>query len=1383
MKKALDWKDINWPDFQEIIVELSTDILPEFTFYEFLRHGQKQHGIDILSDLPGDDGRFAMIQCKKVEEIDTAIISSVTKEFEEGRYFLDGKCSHFVLAFTDGKISTSVDQLIYEIQKKYLETNNIRFIVLDRKKSEGKLRNRFNLVSHYFSPQQAKEFCIEPSESYRLSFLEKIPHYIQRRITPVVEVDHGKYWEFWNKSTYGIETLFDSLPQQSLKICILADGQQGKSSLLTELALHLNQPKGIFQPLFLNIKDFDPQPISGILDDLYRGWLHRPQKEIVVILDGIDELSEADMVSVAKNIGQFQKTYHSLNIVCSCRQNFFDNIQQFLRGFGIYELVGLDRSDIIQYVNSKLETLASNFMEEVKRADADYFLYDPLYLTTMTDEYLKSPHALLSSHVAIIDSIIHSSQKKSLEREFSKGTRIAGKKLKYIKGLENLAYALQLSGKNNLTEDECQELFSEEDRSLLRHNPLVSFNRNKWSISKAYFQEHIAAKVLTRLSIEQIKAVCMVGISIKKIKAKWLHTISKLLSMLTPQDTLYSEVFQMIEGDNIELLFKAESSNFDDELKLDIATRLLDKCQDHNVRPMIVHEGEISRFINNSKVCADLIISKMLADQTSTNVRVITGRILAGISLNDQQVEQIMKFIEMQLAKDKFEGFEPTLLNILVEHKLGDLDLLNRIVGYGYLNTFHVYRDKVYELINTLGFNDEFFEYGLRGISFLKIHNTGIHHGGSERSLQKMLLGAEKKTHLKKLLEKFSEDEWASYFHVYGGYGDDFLKDLFKKLLDKFQSDFAILFIVADFLMLVERRYARSQYLQLDVFLKGAGVRKWMVLHLMKEIFNNHWLLGSLIDEDSFDIILHEFEIKGLHPHSLQSLLGGINFTNNDELLVKFRQVCVDATEGRIFNQDESSEFALYRKAENIRLENDLKHIASSRSFTNALKKFFKAFGSNAIPEDDVYLDIAGIRLNDLRLKASSNFIYHYLTKWNRRASVLKLDECLQRFNSPGFFEKFRATEILDYSYGGPDFHNILLPYLQNFYNTNLENIVFDNCIKSDGGTTKWNSMPFLITNIFKKFQFETPDKYLIKFIWADMTGTKGLDGISFNNQVTLSGLVLKQLTPQGIILLRKEVLSNINKGIESESVFGTHIDICKHLQITESRDILLEQIKLMSLDHNHFYDSIDLFLKFKGNVEEIANIYRQIQAYDHYSFYLLSITLYKMNPRLVLEKGELALMELSDDMEQKLRMACLIAEIGSESGFRFMVETLQKTKSAPHIMQAGYAIDGMDTDFALQQIEYVVHFLVMEQDEPKNSLRDDPAYVVADWLIKLAAKSEIDLKKVEQFLMRAINKLKGKYPKAETLLWYVDRIYENQRSQQDTDFTIEEISDIITKK
>ena len=145
-----------------------------------------------------------------------------------------------------------------------------------------------------------------------------------------------------------------------------------------------------------------------------------------------------------------------------------------------------------------------------------HFLIHPFYLVSASTFFSNSPTQFPTSKIGVLEQFIDNSYLKEEHRRISGGNALRNKRVKYRWVIQKLAFSLQLSGRNAISEDNLQLLFSEEERELLQHSSLITAQLEQWSFSNALFQEHLAALALCKMNFEQIISYISIGKRIKK---------------------------------------------------------------------------------------------------------------------------------------------------------------------------------------------------------------------------------------------------------------------------------------------------------------------------------------------------------------------------------------------------------------------------------------------------------------------------------------------------------------------------------------------------------------------------------------------------------------------------------------------------------------------------------------------------------------------------------------------------------------------------------------------------------------------------------------------------------------------------------------------------
>jgi hypothetical protein len=570
----------------------------------------------------------------------------------------------------------------------------------------------------------------------------------------------------------------------------------------------------------------------------------------------------------------------------------------------------------------------------------------------------------------------------------------------------------------------------------------------------------------------------------------------------------------------------------------------------------------------------------------------------------------------------------------------------------------------------------------------------------------------------------------------------------------------------------------REDFKQVDAFLEKTNAYGLIMRILLNEIFNDQdWQIGSLITADNYDYLLFEYE-EGNYPIShLRSCLSGLRYYRKDEMVDTFYQLCIDLTEGEILDKD-SSRYQAYLDADAKKYSNDLICIKSLAAFKKAVRNYFTAYGKNTIPQQDLYVEIDNNR-GLIRTQADSYFVYYFLIRWHNDP-VIYLDECLKKLSEPGFFENFRAKEILNYHRRNAETDAVLLPILEKYYRDNLPQAVFPNCMTSKGNMFYCSKRESRLKEIFQKFEFETTEEYLMQFVWLDNDGTRGFETARLNKKTSLSQMILDRLSAESVEKFKKLVVANMEVGIELLGVLGTHIAICRLFKIVEARELILERIKGMPEDYTIKVDAIDIYLELGGDAAEILEIFSLMNDYNMYSFFHLAMKLSKIYPE---ETAAITLKALNSEavsQDNKIKFAQVLADMGKFEGFAYLVNLVRTARKSPFAHRSGFSIEKIDTVKALNEMEDLAYLIIDPAYNNDHSFHDEAKSTLLDWLAVFAAKSETDLLLVCEFYEAAKEWLKGKYIQTTDFNWYANRVVENFRSSDKSSKSITDIKKLL---
>ncbi len=1372
----LNWSSFNWDDFQILSIRIAENQIPDCDFESFLKHGHKQDGIDLLS-FNKKDGSFITVQCKRVKNFTPSDLQEVITSFSGGEF--RDKSSRFILCVSSDLQSKKMQNSIIKLKTDLRSEYNIAFDCWDLSFIELHLKNYWSIVSYYFGKEVADNFCYPQFWDTSFGNLSPIPDYIPRKIYPLNENTYqgNDGWNFATKQLFELYEILVNNPLNTLKICVIGDAYQGKSSYLRQVAYLLKIAGLHIQPLLIDIKDYSIQPLETLLNTIFGSWKNIPIKDLVVIIDGLDEAPTDKFDELVRYINEFSISYSSCTIIISCRKIFFNHysVGKILKKFSFYNLQPLQEADIHFYLDNALGNLKNKFVRAVENAQIYSLLFHPFYLINLVQDFNRPPHQILNNKIKLIDQFITRAFEQSYSRRIQGGQSLKHKSLRFKKNIQKLALSFQIAGVNAFGSEEIQEMFpASEDIELLQHGSFLSVSKTYWSFSNALFQEHLAALALSSLQYDQIIQLASVGSHFKKVKTKWIQTLSSLISLLENNDTLYQQLLHFLENDNVELIFQTENKKYTAAFKLTVLKALINKCIATNTRPTIIYEETIGTFIDGASSATDYLLEVINDGSISERVKIISCRILRNTALNSTQKAKFLYVSFEEIRRSNDSMYAGNLVAVLAAHAIGDKTTISELLSETIHNEYHFYREYVYELILVLGLHEDFYEYGLIGVSYLIKYNSTISHGGSERRLEELLLATNNRKNISLLFITMQEKEWLEFYRFRNRGDDGFLGRLCKKCIEIFLTDPLIFFPVAQYTKAIGKAYLRDEFNEIEQFFEKTKSYNLIVRFLIKDIFeDNDWEFGAWITPELYDYIFFEFESNNYEISTLRGCFAGLRQKNKEEIANQFYNQCIDITEGTI-NSD-NSKWGDYQKTELVKRKNDLKYIKSAKSFRQGIIKYFEAYGKKIIPEDDLYVDLDD---RPSRAKSDSYLIFNYLLGWIRSNKTVYLKECLAFLDNKEKFEEMRVDEILIYNYQTPESDAILNPILKKYYDSKLPTANFVNSLWIKGDRFQWLILEKRLGEIFKKIQFPTSDQHLIQMVWLDTGGINNFENNTLNKTQSISQLILKNLSPKGLDQFKKAIVENLEKGIKLEGVLGNHLGLCKHLKIYEAKGSILKIIQISKFQELYMPHIVDIYLELGGDYSELLKEFYKINSgYDTYYLHLVK-HLSSHYPKII-QTSLLQALNNPDTAEQyKIRIAIELAQTGLIDGLTYLAGLISRDKKSPYNIQTGYKIYNVDTVLGLNELSGLVYFLVDEKYYNEREFHNTARHIILEWLDGFASKSESDLELVVTFLSNQQSKLKTEYGDISDLTWYINRMIENFRN---SDKSTKGIGEVIT--
>ncbi|SHM75606.1 NACHT domain-containing NTPase [Chitinophaga sp. CF418] len=1380
MIPVLPWQNITDKIFEYLSLEVADEQMPGAGFSLYLKPGQAQEGIDIKSAI-GKDGKYVCLQSKHVQKLTTTLLNKIVELFLAKEFA--SMTSKFILATAADLQDTKLQKHLRKMEKDLLEKHSIIFEQWDIYSMETLLKKQYSVVKYYFGQSSADNHCYHQLNYPSIPERQPEQKYIPRKITAYLDDGGSRLLPWMSDGKEGLQmvSLFGGERRfQQQKICLLADAHKGKSVLLREVAHRLEHIEVSFTSLFIELKWQNIRPIDEILTSEYDGWQKIPAKDLVVFIDGLDEAPTDSFRDAVKYIRAFSRENPRTSIVFSCRKVFFHSygVKEFIGDFDLYELGSLKGANISAFLQTQLLGRYERFMQFVRNANIEFLLQEPFYLITLIAQFKTSNNKNPHTKIGILQKVVEDSFKHSDWRELSNGKTLRQQSVQAMETIERFAFALQLMGTNSLDNEQRQKLFSPIERELLEHSSLIAAHNEKWSLTNSIFQEHLAAMVLAKFTFEKIVSIIAVGTKRKKIKTKWIQTISSLLFILEDQH-LSDQILKLIEDDNIELIFLTEPTRYAPAQKVDILNRLIARLEKYRIRPMIIDERTIASFIQNNRQAIQRLLA-VIGENYSEVLKISCVRILANLTIANDQQHVLYNLAQGELQQRTNTYYSGQLMELLAINKLGDESFIESLIANDQLNIYHEYRDGIYQLIVMLGLSEKYCSYVLDGMPALIRYNASIKRLGSEHWFEEALLQIKAPQNFRLLFKAFLSEQWLE-FYQYADKKKVVLRKIFSNAATVFESDPSIIFPVIAFTKAIGRKYLREEFAEVDVFFEKTKSFPLAVRFLIDDIIaDRDWELGALVTEESFDYILYEVEQKEASTGVLRSIASALNYRKKESLARKFISQ-VDDAYGGVFTKIDPTVLS-YMELENKRRENDMFYIQSEENFKIGLNRYFEAYGKKSIPLNDLYVDESS-KLD--RQKFDSIFVDRLLTSWIRSKKSVNYGQTIKFVENKVKFDRFRVEEIMAYNQKFKEDFPVLEQIVQAYYNEGLASARFANC-RWDGTneeghivqTFLWKEN--LLGKIYLKYQFPTPKEHLMSMVWLDTAGIQSLEPSYFNNSKTLSLLILEELSDMDKEIFADRVLQNIRTGILSTSVLASHFALCKHLHIYDACSLILEMLQQERHEGIGIIQLTDVYLALEGDPGELLGIFNKMTEYNYEFMHYVSF-LIESHPEEVKTALLRCINDVGTDEKTKLTAAKYLCSIGESLGFTYLTDYMRIHGRAPFAIQGAIKISAVETSFALDQMSDLVHILA-EPESRMVRFPESSTNILIEWLYQFAEKSEHDLDLVVDFFEAKQREFQDTYPLHHNLFWYAFRAIENFRKVEEQTKTIREISALMSE-
>ncbi|WP_435352837.1 restriction endonuclease [Emticicia sp. SJ17W-69] len=1332
-KEELRINELSWQNFERMCRDLLESEYPSLLNPRlYLSQGHRQYGIDIRGFDP-QDGKYIYVQCKQVKKFSAKDISEAVSLFEQGKFI--GTAKTFILCVR-AKINEKYEDTLSEIENR-LNERKIKFEIWDEKRLNVLLKNYPQIVFDLFdggnTPDCVRAFNGEFAANNLIHRPKRKEHespkYYQPRILSWLDKDAKLSIQTTLLEIF--TSKFDKIPNL---ILLKSEATIGKTTELKYIAHHYSVcEKELFFPILISLKNYVNETIQELLLRYEKNWHHISEKEVLLLLDGLDEVKTEERENFIRRLGQFIEAHPNINIILSSRTNFITESTQ-LKDFEVFYLHEFNENDIESY-SRKLLTAeqVENFLKLISANNIKHWLKSPFCLYHFIEFYKIDVNKIPQTRVQLIERILDLKLNKDFERYIIQEIE----KDLYRKLLQKLAFAMNLLGRNSLELTELNEIFTQEEFEKIRKMSVVSIIDKSIYFEHNIIQEFLSAQILSSLNFKGVLDFIAFLPDLQKIKPKWFNTIGILLEILPISGTLINQLIFFISEKEPSILGNIEFKFLPIELRFEAFKRIiLDPNRAYKRDEM--YNSKLTQFagINENPDVIDFLLELIKTKDGFVRDEAIYNLRLKEKPFLDYEAIEIIDtcFGVFSKLDDNTTEFLVTTLTIL---EIVDQRMINFLVDLAQKTQNYKLIDDILGYLNMCGKAEDYFQLYLDSIekynSFQKNEKSNYIDLGF--SINQGLKQIKSLQNLHSLLDYLIQnatliDEHKSIFRKHFYIKDNFFTSLSNNLIHAYQED-SLIYEKTLKLFLNCKHYHDDNLTKhlTSFFIKTETNERafWDILQ-HKMVDDSLWRirLGEFVNEKILDECFIKYQNREFDNNQMWFIIKNIGWVNEMNLTENLRHK-LNVISDNHFVFEEIIDWDKIRKDKK---QKDFELLVNKKLFIEKTLHIFEYYGKDELNQDEV----VSYKIHED--ESDNNVTIWFLNNcFNGSASdkneqKIKKSDLEKWFTKEKPWQKYILSEFYRLLNDKADFPNDCIDYIQKWCDENVEKLKFSTAITENNNnswTTRW--LEIYYANFFLRLDTHVPENILLDMICFDtfLLDTKDTDGKRIS-------LIDKIILLVGIEKAKVRFLQNLEINTLPLLALEKQISWCEKLNIIEALPFIKGIIEENQHKKGYRLNSIlDSFIALEGNITEFGFIFNSFDIDNEFHWYLID----KMVKINTIKKriGRLLISKINhDNIDNNLFKASFtLIDAGFIEGLEWYSKWYKSRPTIPDINNQINNVSHLPSD---NTISIIFDLLKFSLATPKsNEMFTDPIGMLMGLLKPISLSSDESFKLVLNLL------------------------------------------------
>jgi hypothetical protein len=1187
-------------------------------------------------------------------------------------------------------------------------------------------------------------------------------YYISRYLIPV------QFETLADERAWKLNDLVNA--EEPKKLVVLSFAGGGKSIELDYLHHQLSKSESNFYPVKIDLGSNDVRQggITGFLDTIYPDW-KQLDADLVILIDGLDEVSEDDADDVRKQIITLGEQKPQARIVVMCRNNQYliekKEMNGSLKGFRSYHLPPFTDNEVDQYLELKKLSYEekTHFLKGLDQAGFSQDKFTPFYLVNLVDYYLDSNKTLPTSKVALFEYLIDVKKEREKRKSTKKKIAIGKIESRLDEAIEQTAFVFQCTDKNFLVEKELRKIISDNDLlDVIQHcygYILDHGAQEKWRFEHNNFKEYLCAKFLAIQEFDFVARVLFVE-EIKKIKPRWLNTLGFLISIL-PEGDRKASLVQYLKQNDPESLIRIERDKLRLVVREGVFITIFEDCVNKKIYPQSpkFNIDNLGYFAADSTAICEFLINQIHPKNSKIRINLSLYLLVSNDHwpLRKNEIKALIK--EVLFDSHVSVSIRRQCLQALTWFQLIDCTLIDELFLSLNLEEEEL-REGVYSLIQHSSYLEDYFPY---------VWDYFIEKNKFSRGVRYTIL------------DKLNKKDSFSYIFYHfdktpsgGGYRQDQVmfevvdtiaeKGLYSRSLDKQVYEFFIknlrYHLIGLGVVNCFNRYLDS------LNLKNEYIERLFKDYFQKDVEGSLYGIALILDKNIVDRLILEIELSNKTIEQLEIARNSLRWSKNEEAFNYFY------SELNRIKKDELRWPDSYHFTDKDRINARVDILLNKEKFIKFSSQFFESAPEGIFTWETLSTKYEG-NWNEPDYNATVTLLENLYDRF-----PLSRTDFLTFVNTKADWEFFAMHEFWKVlNQGAKDVlpNDQVKSFLVTWSKAEIRNEGFSQTFNRHENEEWFYSNQGLFAGFFAQhYQLELEHEAYTRLLRIDCHEIPYLSEVeesqanSLEDEKLKNSLLMEYITKtigkDGVL---KEVINNLNGEVLCEDVCHFHHRFLRVNKSIEYRELLLKGVE----SDEYKSKSLVWYTELEGDLVKVMNQLADLERY--YQWPVIEAVM--LRDKKILVPYILDRLERSDSAEDQSNWISYLLKSEEDVALFKMRDWIIKQKHFPSKSWGEYAKKN-ESSLKIEVVKEVYHNSIKHNFGGHDAFDDRRSFL--EGLLELGKRNHEDYKNIELFLKKII----ADFPEANFLHAIIDTFEFDYYNEQSHSMTLDDAIGLISK-